>query len=54
MIGVIVSEKNRVDTTHARRNQLQPELWRRVYEYVGPAIGLDQRTDARAFVPGIS
>ena len=54
MISVIVGEENRVDTTDAGRNQLQPELRRRVDQDVGPTIGLHQRTNPRPFVAGIS
>ena len=53
VVGVIVGEQHGVDAIDAARDELQPQLGRRVDQQARSAIGLDHRADAGAAVARI-
>jgi len=50
VIGVLMGERDRIHAVDARRDQLQSQLGRRVYEQPRAPVALDYGADARSFV----
>jgi hypothetical protein len=44
MVGVIVCEEHRVNPVDAVRDQLEPQLWRRIEQQPRSSIGLHHGT----------
>lgn len=46
VIGVIVGKEDRIDVVHSGRDQLEPQLGRRVDQNPGASVRLDEGADA--------